>query len=242
MDINKLVRDASRVHDCLHETPEGMLIAKKPVKIYIPARFNERLLASVGSDTYIVGIYAIVTPEGFYGVSLVNARIKIQPTAITTINIQGESYYEFSFDAGAVITEHTSLVKDDKVLFRIYDEFMSKGRIPWYVSYIDLGRIFSTAKKHAGAKGIGEEQEVIELIASMLARDKKDRTIYFRQTLKTMGDLKIKQPTFISLRSVQYSATNTTDKMVGSYWTEGLTSALVNPSKRQERIEGLLMM
>jgi hypothetical protein len=34
--------------------------------------------------------------------------------------------------------------------FRIYDEFMSKGNIPWYMSYEDSGKMFETAGKHGG--------------------------------------------------------------------------------------------
>lgn len=239
MSTPKLIHDPKRVHACLHETPEGSLIAVKPIRIQIPARFSERMLAYVGKDASICGICAFITNDGFYGVSLVNAMFNIKPSTTELVNIDGDSYYNFGFEAGDVVLEFTNLVKNDKLLFRIYDELMSKGNVPWYINYLEMGALFDTAKKHAGAS-IGEEQEVTQLLASMLARDSTDRRLYYRQAIKSMDDLKIKKPVFISLRSIQFSATNTVDKLAGSYSSTGLTSALVSPTTRVENIDNIL--
>ena len=42
------------------------------------------------------------------------------------------------------------------------------------------------------------------------------------------------------MRSVIYAATNTLNKIAGSYMETGVVSALVSPSDREERIEILL--
>lgn len=130
-------------------------------------------------------------------------------------------------------------MKTDTLVFRIYDEFIAKGRVPWYMGYDELGKLFDTAKTFAGAN-IGQNHEVTELLVSMIARDPEDRTKYYRQTVKSLGDLVSRPPSIIPLRSVQYSATNTVNKLAGSYWNDALTSALVSPGERTERIEALL--
>jgi hypothetical protein len=239
MDVSKLIRDPKRVQAYLEELPNGSLVCKKPVKIYIPVRFAERGLAQIGIETYIVGVYAIVVEDVYYGVSMVNAMLPIEPTATLKMQIDGDEYYEFSFDAGSVVVTSTDLVKTDVLVYKIYDEIISKGRVPWYLGYLELGKIFDTALYHAGAN-IGANQEVTELIISMISRSEKDRNQYYRTTIEDLSQLMVVKPAFIPLRSVQYAATNTTNKLAGSYFGDALVSALVNPADRVERIESLL--
>jgi hypothetical protein len=229
MDVSKLIRDPKRVQAYLEELPNGSLVCKKPVKIYIPVRFAERGLAQIGIETYIVGVYAIVVEDVYYGVSMVNAMLPIEPTATLKMQIDGDEYYEFSFDAGSVVVTSTDLVKTDVLVYKIYDEIISKGRVPWYLGYLELGKIFDTALYHAGAN-IGANQEVTELIISMISRSEKDRNQYYRTTIEYLSQLMV----------VKYAATNTTNKLAGSYFGDALVSALVNPADRVERIESLL--
>lgn len=240
MQPSKLVRDASRVHACLAELPDGRVVAKKPVDIYIPARFEQKGLAYVGVETLIVGIYAIVVEDQFYGISLVNAMIRIEPTSTLRVMFDGEEYLKFSFAAGSTVFADTQLVKIDTLTYLIYDEILAGAHVPWYLQYDDLSKIFDTAVYHAGAN-IGRNQEVTELIVSMMGRDPKDRTRYYRTVAKSVsaGGVGTK-PVFIPMRNVQYGATNTTNKLAGSYFRDGLVSALNTPTDRVERIEGLL--
>lgn len=239
MDIKRLVRDASKVHACLKELPDGRLVAVKECKIYVPSRFAERGLASIGIETHIVGIYAIVVEDIYYGISIVNAMMRIEPTSTIKIMIGDEEYYEFYFRPGSTVTPSVNLVKTDTLVYKIYDEIIAKGRVPWYLGYPELGKLFDTAKYHAGAN-IGTNHEVTELIISMIARDPKDRHQYYRKTIKSLQDGIDNPPAFIPLRSVTYAATNTLNKLAGSYFNEGVVSALVNPTDRTERIEALL--
>lgn len=239
MNPKALIRDASRVHACLRELPDGRLVALKNVKIYVPVRFAERGLASIGIETHIVGIYAIVAEDLYYGVSMVNAMQRIEPTSTVKVQMDDDEYYQFSFEPGATVVSTVQLVKTDTLVYKIYDEIISKGRVPWYLGYPELGKLFDTAQYHAGAN-IGQNHEVTELIVSMIARDPQNRARYYRQLVKSEADVKLTPPAFIPLRSVTYAATNTTNKLAGSYFKEGLTSALVNPADRVERIEELL--
>ncbi len=112
--------------------------------------------------------------------------------------------------------------------------------MPWYLDYNDLGHIFDTASSHAGAN-VGTNPEVTELIVSIIARNSKDRTQYYRSCINSLEELKTNPPVFISMKSVPYAATNTTNKLAGSYFGEGVVSALVSPSEKRERIENLLL-
>lgn len=239
MDPAQLVRDAARVHACLQEMPDGRVTCTKRVTIQIPARFAERDLAYVGMDNYILGVYAIIVEGLYYGVSLVNAMIPIDPGQTNRIKVLGQDYFEFVFEPGSTVFKTLDLVKTDTIPYKIYDELYSSGRVPWYVGYEEMGRMFDTAQYHAGAN-IGQNREVTQLLASWTARNPDDLTEFYRTTIRTVEDMRKKRPAFIPMKSVEYSATNTTNKLGGSYFSLGVVSALNDPSDRVEPIEAIL--
>jgi hypothetical protein len=240
MDIKQLERNAAKVHACLQETPDGRLIALEECKIYVPSRFEERGLMEHGVETYIVGIYAIVVEDKYLAVSMVNAMMRIKPSSAMKVKIRGTECYEFTFDAGSTIIASLNLVKNDVLVYKIYNEILSNGEIPWYLNYSDLGKLFDTAKLHAGAN-VGQNSEVTELIISLIARTPEDKVKYYRTIAQDEDIIQNKPATYVALKNVQYSATNTTDKLAGSYFGDALTSALINPSSKRERLESLLL-
>lgn len=239
METHRLIRAAEKVKAGLVELPDGRLITTTGCKIQIPVRFSERGLAQIGMESYIIGIYAMIVEDTYYAVSTVNAMIPIDPTETLKIKVQGEDYYEFVFLPGTTVFKSVHLVKTDTLTYKIYDEIFSKGYIPWYLGYNDLGHIFDTAKYHAGAN-IGTNREVTELIVSIISRNPKDKTQYYRTMIQELADLTKRPPAYVALRDVTYSATNTLNRLGGSYMQTGMIAALNHQSDRQERIEGLL--
>lgn len=241
MDVRGLIKDVGRIQASLQTLPDNSLVSKTGCKIYIPVRFSERGLASISVETHIVGIYAMVIDDKYYAVSMINALVRIDPVATNKVSVNGDEYYEFVFNPGSVIIPSLKLVKTNTLVYRVYDEIINKGRVPWYLKYPELAKLFQTARKHAGAN-IGGNHEVIELLISMISRDPDDRTKYYRSTVQSLDDLVNRPPVFIPLKSVTFSATNTTNKLAGSYMQDGIVSALVSPAERTERIEALLRL
>lgn len=238
MDITKFPRNPEMVHAQLKELPDGRVVTIGGCKIYIPQRFAERNLAEVGSIIKIVGCYAITVQDKYYAVCNVNAMMKICPSSVNTVKMDDTEYYEFIFDPGSTVIESTDLVKGDVLVYRIYDELLSKGNVPWYINYEDLGNIFSTASYHAGVN-LGNNPEIMWTIVSLISRDSQDRSKSYRNSIKSRKDLLTNPPKFIPLKSIAASS-NTTNKLAGSYFSVGVTSALVDPATRTEKIEEIL--
>lgn len=239
MDIKGLIRDPQYVRSHLRELPDNRLVTMKDAAIYLPVRFSERGMATVGVETHIAGVYLIVLEGKYSAVSLVNTILRISPSTVNRVMVNGDEYYEFVFPAGSTVIPNLDLVQNNQIPYKIYDEFFAKGRVPFYLGYEELAKIFDTAKKHGGVN-IGSDHEVTELLVSMISRNREDRTQYYRQSVSNVEDVRRKPPAFIPLKSVAYSATNTTNKLAGSYMQDGIVSALVSPSERTERIESLL--
>lgn len=239
MDWKHYQRDASRVHAVLVEQPDGSVLTTRGVKIYVPERFAEKELAVIAAETYICGIFAIVVDDKYYGVSTANAMMRIKPSLISTVKFDDDTYLEFTFDPGAVVIATLDLIKNDTLVYRIFDEILAKGHVPWYLSYDDLAKLFETSAYHAGVNLLGSHA-ILEMIAAAVARDPKDRTKYYRHTVGSQADQHDRPPAMIPLRSITLGTTNTTSKLLGSYFEQGLYSALTNPSTKTENIEDLL--
>lgn len=236
---SKFIRDAAKVHKAVQLTEEGSFVALKPLKVYIPSRFPQRDLATFEEEITFVGICAIVVDDTYYAASKICAPIRSEPTLVSSEVIDDVEYIEMHYEPGDRVICSKDLVKIDNLLYRIYDEIIAKGRVPWYMSYQEIGALFSTSLKHAGVR-VGRTPTVMEIIASAICRDSEDLRRYYRQVAETYEDMTTNPPTVIPLRNVSYGATNTIAKLTGSRFDEGMTSAIVNPGERVERTERIL--
>jgi hypothetical protein len=238
MNPSNWTRDDKKVYAALVRRDESVLNTRS-VKIYVPERYKEKGLAEIGSETFIVGIFALVVDDTYYAVSKINAMMRIKPTTISTVKFDGASYLEFYFEPGSVVLATTALVKSDTLIYHIFNYFISNGAIPWFLSYEDVGTLFESAERHAGVR-LTKHHSILEMFAAAIARDDNNRTRYYRHTLDDSSEPPKTPAIFIALRNITLGATNTTARLGGSHWADGLTSALANPSTKREKLEQLL--
>ena len=231
-------RDPDRVNAVLKEQDDGSIVTTVACKLQVPERYLGRHLASIGSEVYVLGIFAIIVEDTFYAVSLTNAMMRITPASTETVMVEDVPYLEFYFEPGSQVFYSTDLVKNNTITYYIYDEFIAKGRIPWFMNYFDLSALFGTAKLHAGMN-LGN-RAVVDLIMSTIARDPKDIMRLYRHSITSYTYVDKTPPQFVPFRSVIYNTSDTTSKLIGAYFGDSITSALVNPSEKVERIESLL--
>lgn len=235
----QFIRDRSKVSKAWQETEEGSVIALKPLKVYIPARFPQRELAIFEEEITFTGICAVVLDDTYYMSSMICAPIRTEPSMIGSQVIDDVEYIEMHYEPGDRVICSLDLVMIDNLLYRIYDEVIAKGRVPWYMSYPEIGSIFMSAFKHTGVR-IGKTPTIMEIIASVICRDRTELRKYYRQVIETYEDAFLNPPKIIALRNVSYGATNTIAKLTGSRFDEGMTAAIVNPGERVERTEMIL--
>tara|TARA_B100001057_G_scaffold463613_1_gene517775 strand:+ start:19881 stop:20621 length:741 start_codon:yes stop_codon:yes gene_type:complete len=244
MDISKLIRKPDAVLPHLTKAKDGSLVAKKETRIYVPLKYRARSLASFGNTTRVIGIFPIVVGN-HYSVMKVCANVDLLPTSTRSVIIEGEEYIELFFEAGAVIIKSLNLVQSAILVYYISDHFYSKGDVPWFINYNDLSELFDTAIKHAGTD-LNVDPAILEAIAASLSRQVKDRTKYLRHALRSQADFEHPEilgnggVSYISLKNIELGATNTTAKLMGNYFNDGLSSALVTKSDRLEGVEELL--
>lgn len=236
--MSKLKRDAQTALSYLFINESGQVIAKKACTIQIPVRFTEIGLGEIGINTFTYGFFPIIF-DTIYAVMNVCAMVELNPSKLNRTFIDDVEYYEFYFDPGQVVIKASDLVKRETLMYNVFDEFVFKGKLPWYAQYEDVGKLFDTAMYHAGSK-VAKNVEVIEFVASMISRSKNDRTKYIRTMAKNYSDTSIDKVDFVPLKSVFYSVNSTLNKIAGSYFNDGITSALVQRSEQAEKIERII--
>lgn len=232
-------RDSGAVLSQLVENKSGQILTRVPCKIQVPVRFSTVGLGQVGIDTFIYGCFPIMLQTGEYSICNINALVEISPFKVIIVNINDVPYHEFYFEANSAVIKTSSVVRRDTLLYNVFDEFIFKGKVPWYIEYEDMGKLFDTAKSHADSN-IGQNLEVIEFIAAMVSRSKDDRTKYIRTVAEKYSDVAIDKVDYVPLNSVFYSVNSTINKLSGSYFSDGVTSALVNPTSDVSTIESIL--
>lgn len=233
-----LIRDAGKVLSQLSDLPGQPVIAKSPVTLQFPVRFKEIDLAQIGTESFVFGLFAIIVGDS-YALCNVNAYLELGPASVEIVTIDETSYYQFHYQKGDIVFKTKELVARANLIYKAIEEFVFKGKIPWYVGYEDMGKLFDTAEKHAktSAKIL---PSVVEFMAAYIGRDKTNRIKYIRETGKDYKDFTQAKMAWVPMRSVYWSAPGTVNKLAGAYFSDGIVSALVNPSERTEKIESIL--
>lgn len=238
MAFGHLKRNRERVLNAIYKTPNGEYIAKEELQIILPVRFEESNLMEIEKDTYTLGIFAIVVGDS-YATNVTPARMRMANGFAVKEKYLEDEYYVFTFEKGATIFYTNQLLKEETLGYYIYNYFVALGRMPWYMKSTDIIKLFDNCGYFTG-KTYGVNHVIMEMIMSTIMRNPLNNKDYWRHTLKSQQDVKEKEVEVIALRNVPLGARNTTAKLMGAYFTEGLNSALIYPSDTTEVVEELL--
>lgn len=235
-----LTRDPKYILGLLEETKDDRIIVKKPLDVIYPENYLTKKLAKLDQDLTVLGIVALVDPQtNKYAVLSIPGMITIPITEMKQFTYQDDVYRVLSLDAYDTLVLNTNIVKDETLDYYMYNYFVELARIPWYLSYLDILNIYSKDSYYIGQNLIDIPQ-VLEMLLANIARDPKNDKFMYRDKLKSMDDIKTNPPSWVPLRNVSLGSVDTYSKLMGSYFEEGLTSALADKSKKMTRIEKVL--
>ena len=223
-----LTRDPKYILGLLEETKDDRIIVKKPLDVIYPENYLTKKLAKLDQDLTVLGIVALVDPQtNKYAVLSIPGMITIPITEMKQFTYQEDVYRVLSLDAYDTLVLNTNIVKDETL-----DYYM-------YLNYLDILNIYSKDSYYIGQNLIDIPQ-VLEMLLANIARDPKNDKFMYRDKLKSMDDIKTNPPSWVPLRNVSLGSVDTYSKLMGSYFEEGLTSALADKSKKMTRIEKVL--
>lgn len=235
MKMKELKRDAPAVHAAMKEVGDKV-IALKEIKLYVPTRFRDKGLIMISSDVFVLGCHLLVVDDTKFAITNIPGMMRVAPDDINDVSIDGVSHLELVFLPGSVIYVNKQIVKNDKLLYHIYNEMLSRGNIPVYLDYLDRGRLFDYAQEFGGAK-LANSISILHLLISLVSRDPNDLNKFFRQVTdgKDMQNLAT-----LPIRSVTHGSSNAVGRIMSGHFSDKTTAALVNQSHEEENIEHIL--
>ena len=199
----------------------------------IPSRFEDLGLLQVGEQVKTVGIFGIEVDDKYTGAMLLLGFINIEPSSIEKEVIDEQEYQILTLTTGDVFISNTIILQSTGLVYTLFNEFISYGKLPYFVDYELAAKLFDDTDVHTGMS-LDFSHSIFEILIAHLYRDSEDYTIPYRLT-----DMK-RPGTFVKMKSVQDAPMSTGAKLLGSYFRDALVSSLVVESKDQHDIENLL--
>lgn len=210
----------------------SLVTTKKGVRVYIPERYEERGVMTVGETVKTYAIFELEYGGKKAGVIL-PSMIEMCPSHVERV-VEDTRYLLLSFEPGSVFIKNINVVPSADCLYFMFVEFISLGRMPRFIAYSDAMTMFDKAAEFTGVD-FEVPHSVMEMIPAELYRDPDNPFVKFRHT-----DGK-KKPMFAGLRNVALGPESDTARIGGSYSTDGLqASVVVNQSDKHSVLEDLL--
>jgi hypothetical protein len=216
------------------EKEHTLYFTGKQAKIHIPTRYETYGYLDRGNTIKTLGVMNVIVDDKEYAPLCILGIIEIVPSEVEIVTIDNATYLELILNKDDILIKHTDVIQNSNIPYSIFVEFISYGKLPYFFSYDTVSTIFDAANRMTGANLDDVNHSIFELIFAHLYRDKDNLTTFYRLT-----DMK-KEPKFIPLRSVPLATQSTTSKLLGSYFGDGLTSALITENTIHRDVEDYL--
>jgi len=234
MDVFSLERNSAKIHKCLKRVDDTLVVVY-PCKVWVPEKYFGTSLGSMTDGTIsFIGIFGITVDDSYYAVSKALAMVTTSPSTTVVELVDNVKYMVFNYEKNDTFMTNVNLVKNSTLVGIINDEFIKYGKIPWYMTEDDLCTTFETSILHGGLN-LKTNQAIIAAQIAIMTRTPSNKLIYYRHK----PDCK-ERPSFIGFSNIAYTTTNTATRLFGNYYSDGVTSALVNESTDNEKIEDIL--
>lgn len=179
-----------------------------------------------------IGIFDMEV-DGVTSGMLLAANVEMVPSEVTAVEIDGIRYVQCIFRKGDVFLKTTETVVEEKVAFYVWLMYVKYGQMLKAMTYSDQAVFIDKVCATCGIS-FPVDHVVYEVIFAHLTRAIDDFTVLYRNT-DMRGDFRR-----INLNEVAHASRSTTARIIGSYFKEGINSALTKPSTSSSMIEDVL--
>lgn len=197
--------------------------------IRVPDHYIQLGYLIIAEIVHVLGIFAM-NVDGVDCGLLLPGIIDVDPSDVRTETDGDKKYTILELHRGDRIMCTSGVVKDNKLHYAMWKEFISGGKMPEFLGYDSTAGLFDDCKKITG-KGISVNHAVIEIVYAHIFRDRDDLTKLYRLTPM------IKPPVSIKLNQPAYATNSTHARVIGSYVEQGMNSALIHQNAENVEIE-----
>lgn len=228
-----LKRNKEYIQKNLYEKNNKIYTKVKTI-VEIPKIFEDKNMLVIDKKVSYYGVCAIIMDD-YYSVSCIPTLITCNPLTITEVEKEDSSYIQLIFAEDSEFIDNKSIIRHKLLSYNLFDLFFSQGKLPWYVEYEDVLKILDNLPLYAESN-LGDNFISNEILTSFITRLKENPAVFLRQTNITDRE----KYTYVDLEDPYYSMNSTVNKIGGSYFNEGLVSALVEKEKSPTKLENLV--
>lgn len=217
----------------------NITVTNEDIRMLIPERYINKEFIFMGSNTRVLGVYALLDDNNNYCVVTTPIFQDVNPVNITDIMVNNELYKVLHFHKDDVFISNNIMVKSDNFIYDMFDEFYIKGNIPFFLNGDDVSDLFLEADKYAGSN-VGRNPLTFEILTAVISRDPKDNAEFIRRKIKKESDKTELNPVYVGLNNIYYSFDNTAARTIGGYYGSGVVTAIVNPETSPTIVADLL--
>lgn len=199
--------------------------------IRIPEHYTMLGYLVIAEVVHVLGIFPMNVDGVDCGLQIPGV-IDVDPSDIRIETINDKKYTILELHKGDRIMCTSSVIKDGKLHYAMWKEFIGGGKMPEYLDYDATACLFDDCKKITG-KGIDVNHAVIEIVYAHIYRDRDDLTKLYRLTPMT------KPPVNIKLNQPACATNSTHARIIGSYAEQGMNTALIHQNAENVEIEDI---
>lgn len=203
------------------------------IEIFISSRYEANKCLRIGNTLSTIGLFDFVINDKIEDGLFLPAILEMEPSNVETIKINDEEFVKATFYNGDVFIKNREVQKVQDLGYVIFYEVINQANRSKHLDYFKIVKIFDIVAEVCGIN-FGVNRKVFELICAHIHRDRKNLSVFYRQT-----DMK-QPPEIIQFRDISHGTVTTTGKMIGNYFDDSLRSAIVNPTEEGSDLENIM--
>lgn len=201
--------------------------------VYIPKRYEVYDLLTISETVKTLAVLDLVINDTYHSGLLMLTTIEIEPDDVSNTTIGDVPFLVLTLSKGSKFICHTDRIADNTIVYALWMEFITRGKLLYNIDYDTLSRLFDQAGPMCSAN-LGVDHVIFEVIYAHLCRDPENLAVQYRH-LETKKGFKL-----IPLRNVGYATTSTTSRITGSYFGAALNSSMIQTVEEKTPLESLL--
>lgn len=236
----QLNRNPDVIQKQLVQTDDFRVVCKSPIEVMFPEHYLNKSLCEINEEIYCLGIFAVLHPgTSSYAVFSIPAKVVMPIGETRTITVDDVKYRVVRYEAGDTFIANTRVMQDEQLAYWIFDYYIALANVPWYMNYMDIVKLFDQDGYYMGGY-LPPNSQIVDMLSGNIARNSNNGKMMYRVGIKHLDDVWKTMPQWVPLKNISLGSVDTYSKIMGSYFDDGVTSALVAESQTATPIEQVL--
>lgn len=233
MDVTELKRDGRLIRDSYLLKKDGSVVAKRDLEVYLPKKFLDNGLASIGDKVKTAAVLGVVIPGVAYAPLISLMSITLCPISSREETVDNVKYVVLEFVKDDLLVENISVLQDPGMAYKYHMEFENFARKPWYLNKDDLTSLYDNSKNECDMQ-VGTSPQVVRVFHSLMFRDPDNINNPYRNS---QAMLEGREPIIMGLNNSPLLADGTFPKQMGGYLRDNTVAAIVNQDTKVTDLE-----